>query len=248
MSWNKTSISSNASLSQIAQKFSLKERFTGSHHLRAKTNGKGETVIYEKHFSITKFQAILGNKKAKAAIREQRQFANDILSGKVSKEYGEHTVSDIQLRDHATLRGYQVEALQAHAVVAAAAEQMGLNRSEMDADLKQAFSQMARDHVYAMPLEASAEDRIDAAKLFLIQNIAEDSLSFHFRDQPDVLKERIQDLHGLCKKLPYSNLGRQLDVNVATGLSTLLKTEENPDIDNLAKHVSDAKKRRDSKA
>lgn len=244
MSWNKTSTASTASLNQIAQKFSLKKNLAGSHHLRAKTDGQGNTVIYQKHFSTTKFLAILGSGNAKATIREQRQLANDLLSEKVGKEYGSSTVEDIQLRGHAPLRGYQVEAMQAHAAVAAAVAQMGLQQSNADKDFIDRVCEMARDHAYQLPPETMAGRRIYEAKLFIIRTIVEDGLSFHFRHQPETLKKKLSELNSLCGSLQYSPFAKSLDLTVVAGLSSLLKSDENPVIHHLETHIAIARQRR----
>lgn len=107
MSWNKTSIASTASLNQIAQTFSLKRNVAGSHHLRAKTDSEGHTVIYQKHFSTTKFLAILGSADAKATIRKQRQLANHLLSEKVGNEYGSGTVESARDAQEKAVRAEQ---------------------------------------------------------------------------------------------------------------------------------------------
>ena len=248
MSWNKTSIASTASLNQIAQTFSLKQNFAGSHHLRAKTNSEGQTVIYQKHFSTTKFLAILGSAGAKATIRKQRQLANHLLSETVGKEYGSGTVDNIQLRGHAPLRGYQVEAMQAHAAVAAAVDQMGLQQSNADRDFIDRVSKMARDHVYQLPPEAMAGRRLYDAKLFIIRTIVDDGLSFHFRHQPETLKKKLSELDSLCGSLQYSPFAKSLDLTVAAGLSSLLKSDENPVIHQLETHIAMARQRRGERA
>ncbi|MGX5652785.1 hypothetical protein ACWKW4_21230 [Hydrogenophaga borbori] len=241
MSWNKTSIASTASLNQIAQTFSLKRNVAGSHHLRAKTDSEGHTVIYQKHFSTTKFLAILGSADAKATIRKQRQLANHLLSEKVGNEYGSGTVDHIQLRGHAPLRGYQVEAMQAHAAVAAAVDQMELPQRNADKDFIDRVCEMARDHVYQLPPEASAGRRIYEAKLFIIRTIVEDGLSFHFRHQPETLKKKLSELNSLCTSLQYSPFAQSLDLTVVAGLSSLLKSDENPVIHQLETHIANAR-------
>lgn len=244
MSWNKKSIATSASLNQIARKFSLKANFTGSHHLRAEKDSEGNVVIFEKHFSTTKFLAIMGNKNARVRIREQRQLANELLSEKVGAEYGASTVQDIRLQDHAPLRGYQVEAMQAHAAVAAAEEQMGLNQSNVDKDFKDRMCEMARDHVYQMPPEATARQRIYAAKLFIIRTMVEDGLNFHFRHQPETLNKKLFELNSLCGSLQFSPFAKSLDRTVVAGLLSLLKGNDNPVIHNLETHIGNVRQQR----
>lgn len=234
MSWNKTSIASTATLNQIAKKFSATNSVTGSHHLRAKTDGKGNTIIYQKHFSATKFLAVMGNENAKEKIRGQRELARQLLSDKVDERY-DFTSEDIQLRNHAPLRGYQVQPMLAHAAVAAAVKQMGFDQAPLEPEVKEALIQQTRDFVYSKGLDKSAEDRIHQAKLHLIQITVELLLPANFKNKAVVGK--------LCDDFwAAPHLRDKPDVLVAQVMLRLLRTNPEATIHNLNNAVYNARR------
>lgn len=248
MSWNKKSIASNAPVEQIAQKFGFKNTVGRSPHMRAKQAPDGQIVIFSKHFDATKFRAILGDKEARLEISEQRKRFRHTIANKVDSQYGTNIANNIGLNRHPSLRGTQIEAMQAHAAVAAATAKMGLDRYKMNESEKQSVCQLARDHVYGMKSDATASNRIFEAQVFIIQTLVENRLTAHFKDQTaELLNTKITELRDLCKKLESSPLAMNSNMDVMAGLVSLLTSNEAPTIDNLQRLVTASRNnRRDS--
>lgn len=249
MSLNTKSIAATAPLHQIAKKFGLKNEFERSPHMRATRAPDGTVVIFSKHMDLTKLLALLGNKKAGYDLRSQRELFHSTIKEKVESEYRGNTVKDIGLNNHPPLRGKEIAGMQAHAAVAAAVEQMGLKRYGIKEAMKQSVCQQARDHVFTMPPEATAGNRIFSAKVYIIKELAQNRLISHFKNRPaESLDKKIKELNNLCGKIEFSPLAMNLNEDVMTGLISLLKTDETPTIDNLLGHVVTAKNNRHNSA
>jgi hypothetical protein len=217
------SAASTTTLDDVAKKFSLKNLSpAGRHHLRLKAGKDGQDgVLFTTPFmDVTKFKAlVLRDNDAKQKIADERQAAIEWLGGKLTKEYGQGVANAIKLPGKTSLRAHHTGTMLGHAAASAAMQQMRMHgEKKLTPGLEEALFKGAVEHVNQMGLNATAQDRIHAAKVYLLKEYAQTLLKANVGF--DTASKTLDIIFDQRMAPPKSLLS--IDVDVAIGIAKLL--------------------------
>lgn len=216
MGINKTSIPNTARVNSVAQKF-------------ANTQGKlrlKDGVIFHKWISSTEILAKLGHTKSKQIRDGERQAYKQWLEDSLAMEYQLEHPDAIKLNKPHGLSGQRAASMRSSAAVAKAAEDLNVakfvNEWAVSSTALKAMLTGARQYVDALDSTVSAEDRIHAAKIYLVQCLVNEALP----DLSDLKKFELKLQVGNFYTSPVCS---ELDEAVVKALVMLLSKDSPPE-------------------